>query len=83
MSSFFLNSGLLFLKPRTQAEGSLGAYAPWDDTVGNVAPSHQARGLHVRRRPERSEGCLAIARPDGLGVTFLNSLKGCFTLRMD
>jgi hypothetical protein len=30
-----------------------------------VSPRRQPRGLHVRRRPERSEGCLAIARRVG------------------
>jgi hypothetical protein len=64
-----------------------------------VTPRRKPRGLPVGRRPERCEGCLAIARQDNkkdaqqdnkkdarqdkVGGTFLNSLKGCLTLRMD
>jgi len=69
---FFLNPSLLSLSPRAQAEGSLGAYAPRDDTVGNVAPSQQARGLYVSHYPERSEGCTAYARQDGVGCGCLS-----------
>ena len=68
--------------PRSVAEGSLGAYAPREDMDGlsprayffsprakrGVSPlGPRPERSDEGRRPERSEGCLAIARQDKKG----------------
>jgi hypothetical protein len=53
---------LFFVTP-SEARGSLGACAPRDDRVGDVAPS-ASEGSPCGCRPKRCEGCLAIARHD-------------------
>jgi hypothetical protein len=59
------------------SEGSLGACAPRDDTLGNVAPRRMPRNHRLMTK----EGCLAIARHDIVGVDASLSLgmtgKGC------
>ena len=73
---FFVASSTL-CRPEAQAEGSLGTGVPREDTVGGFRPEAQAEGSppgdaisSLGRCPERSEGCTACARQDGVGKFF-------------
>jgi len=57
-----------FLSSRAKAEGVTQGIPRYRSTgQGGECPPSVAKGLLMRRRPEGSEGCLAIARQDRMG----------------
>ena len=63
-ATFFVAPRLLFLSPRGVSEGSLGACAPREDTVGGCCPEHfLCRPEHFFVTPSASEGSLGACAP--------------------